>query len=609
MAAEYVAQGGQRADRPLRARDQDVRADDALHARPRLGRRAEARDAPAGDRRPVARGRAARPRAAAGARGRRGRGGRDHRRVAPVARGGALRRAAADPDGGVRRVRPRGAGGRRAARQADRLSRRAAGPRSTVDEPAHSRHTRRHPRVTPRPYPRDVSPGWVGVRDGTRLRRARPRIAWARGDPTPGDRRHGPDRRVGRPRREAGGRGPGRRRLRSRSRRARGVRRAWCRRRARGLASQSPSPEPSSWSSRPRSHSSRAQVRAALEASGERDDRDRRRLDQERRRARRPAARRASSAATRSAAREARGAEHASADLFDGATWFLTPLARDRSRSATGSSTASSPRSARLRSRSTPQAHDRLVALTSHLPHALANLLVNQAGATRVEGHEPLAAAGGSLRDMTRVAGANPRIWVDIFLENAGALARVAGRAPPPDRAARGSARRRRRAASSRAGSARRPATAAGCSPTRSPTRASCSSCASTCPTGPACSPGSRRRSARERINIEDFELHHVSPERGGTLTLLVTGESEARAGGRAARVAGLRRRRLAGAGRMKIEPATALRGHIAVPGDKSISHRAVLLGAIADGETRRRGLRPLGRHRVDDRARCARSA
>ncbi|HUH20565.1 MAG TPA: ACT domain-containing protein, partial [Gaiellaceae bacterium] len=31
-----------------------------------------------------------------------------------------------------------------------------------------------------------------------------------------------------------------------------------------------------------------------------------------------------------------------------------------------------------------------------------------------------------------------------------------------------------------------------------------------------------------ERINIEDFELHHVSPERGGTLTLLVTGKSEA---------------------------------------------------------------------------------
>ena len=37
----------------------------------------------------------------------------------------------------------------------------------------------------------------------------------------------------------------------------------------------------------------------------------------------------------------------------------------------------------------------------------------------------------------------------------------------------------------------------------------------------------------------------------------------------------------------MKIEPAAALVGHVAVPGDKSISHRAVLLGALAEGETR----------------------
>jgi len=39
-----------------------------------------------------------------------------------------------------------------------------------------------------------------------------------------------------------------------------------------------------------------------------------------------------------------------------------------------------------------------------------------------------------------------------------------------------------------------------------------------------------------------------------------------------------------------RIEPAGVLAGHIAVPGDKSISHRAVLLGALADGETRVRG-------------------
>ena len=40
----------------------------------------------------------------------------------------------------------------------------------------------------------------------------------------------------------------------------------------------------------------------------------------------------------------------------------------------------------------------------------------------------------------------------------------------------------------------------------------------------------------------------------------------------------------------MLIEPAAALEGHFAVPGDKSISHRALLLGAIGDGETRIRG-------------------
>ena len=36
----------------------------------------------------------------------------------------------------------------------------------------------------------------------------------------------------------------------------------------------------------------------------------------------------------------------------------------------------------------------------------------------------------------------------------------------------------------------------------------------------------------------------------------------------------------------MKIEPAAQVTGHVAVPGDKSISHRAVLLGAVSEGET-----------------------
>jgi 3-phosphoshikimate 1-carboxyvinyltransferase len=40
----------------------------------------------------------------------------------------------------------------------------------------------------------------------------------------------------------------------------------------------------------------------------------------------------------------------------------------------------------------------------------------------------------------------------------------------------------------------------------------------------------------------------------------------------------------------MKVQPAGSVAGHIAVPGDKSISHRSVLIGALCDGETRVRG-------------------
>ena len=57
----------------------------------------------------------------------------------------------------------------------------------------------------------------------------------------------------------------------------------------------------------------------------------------------------------------------------------------------------------------------------------------------------------------------------------------------------------------------------------------------------------------------------------------------------------------------MRVEPAAALVGDVAVPGTKSISHRALLFGAIADGDERDPQLRLGRRHRVDGRARCAR--
>ncbi|MBV9883523.1 MAG: 3-phosphoshikimate 1-carboxyvinyltransferase [Sphingomonadaceae bacterium] len=44
-------------------------------------------------------------------------------------------------------------------------------------------------------------------------------------------------------------------------------------------------------------------------------------------------------------------------------------------------------------------------------------------------------------------------------------------------------------------------------------------------------------------------------------------------------------------ADRLSAAPSKGLRGHIAVPGDKSISHRALILGGMAEGETRIEGL------------------
>ena len=224
---------------------------------------------------------------------------------------------------------------------------------------------------------------------------------------------------------------------------------------------------------------------------------------------------------------EARGAEHASAELFDGATWFLTPLAAtepERYRLVHGfvSSLGATPIAV------DPVAHDRLVALTSHLPHALANLLVNQAGANRIDGHDPLAAAGGSLRDMTRVAGANPRIWIDIFLDNASPMREALGEHRKQlDRLEQalesGDAGFLAKWIGEAAGNRQRVLADA------YPDPGALQQLRVHVPDRPGVLAGITQALGAERINIEDFELQHMSPDRGGTLTVLITGEDEAR--------------------------------------------------------------------------------
>jgi prephenate dehydrogenase len=66
--------------------------------------------------------------------------------------------------------------------------------------------------------------------------------------------------------------------------------------------------------------------------------------------------------------------------------------------------------------------HDRLLAVISHLPHVLANALMEHAGSFDAGGKRALQWVGASFTDLTRVAGANPPMWRDIFLENREAL-------------------------------------------------------------------------------------------------------------------------------------------------------------------------------------------
>lgn len=120
---------------------------------------------------------------------------------------------------------------------------------------------------------------------------------------------------------------------------------------------------------------------------------------------------------------ETAGVEHARADLFDGATWYLTPA---HGRTAGVLYERLHRLLVSFGARPTAidaDTHDRLMACVSHLPHVLANLLVTQAaGLLDGEESERLPAVGPSFRDATRVAGAHSAIWTDIYLSNRDAL-------------------------------------------------------------------------------------------------------------------------------------------------------------------------------------------
>jgi prephenate dehydrogenase len=118
---------------------------------------------------------------------------------------------------------------------------------------------------------------------------------------------------------------------------------------------------------------------------------------------------------------ETAGVEHARADLFQHAVWYLTPHEHS------GGLLYERLHRFVVDLGARPVAvdadtHDRLVAVFSHLPHVLANVLASQAASRLSEHGEALRQVGPSFRDMTRVAGANTAMWSDIYRSNRAAI-------------------------------------------------------------------------------------------------------------------------------------------------------------------------------------------
>ncbi len=283
---------------------------------------------------------------------------------------------------------------------------------------------------------------------------------------------------------------------------------------------------------------------------------------------------------------ETAGVEHARADLFEGAHWYLTPGASvggvhyDRLQRALAALGAR-PQAVDAES------HDRLMATVSHLPHVIANVLVAQAQAALSEEAERLPQVGPSFRDTTRVAGSNPAIWTDIFTANADAVAGEIDRVVERLREAADLLRAGDAGAVDAwqrdAGAARRRLADAGVAGgTLRELRV-----------GVDNRPGVVAEIAlalgKAGVNIEDMALYPAADMRTGAISLWVAGDEDAARAAEVVRGLGHTAAPLAveqnerGA---RFEPSGPLSGALRPPPDKSISHRAALLAAMAEGNS-----------------------
>jgi prephenate dehydrogenase len=114
------------------------------------------------------------------------------------------------------------------------------------------------------------------------------------------------------------------------------------------------------------------------------------------------------------------GVEHAEAGLFRHRLAITTPVDETAPDALATVERLWRAVGARLE-RLTPEAHDRIFAAVSHLPHLLAFALVEQI-ARGPDAELKLGHAGAGFRDFTRIAASSPVMWRDVCLANRAAL-------------------------------------------------------------------------------------------------------------------------------------------------------------------------------------------
>jgi prephenate dehydrogenase len=121
---------------------------------------------------------------------------------------------------------------------------------------------------------------------------------------------------------------------------------------------------------------------------------------------------------------EALGVDGSRPDLFEGASWVLTPVTDTDPAALTLVHQVVRSLGAEVITLS-PEDHDRLVATVSHVPHLTAATLMGVAAAQAEEHAALLRMAAGGFRDMTRIAAGDPGIWIDICRDNREAILSV----------------------------------------------------------------------------------------------------------------------------------------------------------------------------------------